>query len=252
MNNLVLKTVDKKESRLNKIDNLIWNLRYYQDFSIIKANLKYFQHQYDNPKCVETDRSILSWKMRNKKLQICTLLGQLSGDINFEIKFDESTNAYIFSYLGEKRHFEIECSRFDFVDLFITVNWYKELIIDIKKLVFEGIVKTKHSIGKRILQDKLRFGKPKYGSRTIENLSRDLGVSPSDLYACIQFAKKFPEIPTTLENLPWREVLKQLPEHKRKRKNKKKEIIDEYSIFTCPHCKNEYKLRQNGTSFDIL
>ena len=60
--------------------------------------------------------------------------------------------------------------------------------------------------GKRIIADELKFGKPEYGSKRIENLVKDLGGSASDLYYCIQFAKKYKEIPTALENLAWREI----------------------------------------------
>ncbi|MBA7526145.1 hypothetical protein ES705_18306 [subsurface metagenome] len=98
-------------------------------------------------------------------------------------------------------------------DLLKTNNWYGKLIIDLKRLAFEGIVKTKHAIGKRILEDELKLGKPEYGSKKVENLADDLDVSRSDLYFCIQFAKKYPELSNALENLSWREIVKLLPEH---------------------------------------
>ncbi len=69
-------------------------------------------------------------------------------------------------------------------------SWYGKLVIDLKRLAFEGIVKTKHAIGLRILQDELKFGKPEYGSKRIENLAKDLETSTRDLWRCIQFAKK--------------------------------------------------------------
>jgi hypothetical protein len=50
-----------------------------------------------------------------------------------------------------------------------------------------------------------------YGSKQIENLAKDLKVSRADLYFCIQFAKKYPEISNALENLTWREIIKLLP-----------------------------------------
>lgn len=69
-------------------------------------------------------------------------------------------------------------------------EWYQKLIFDLKKLAWTSIVETKHSIGKRIIEDELKFDKPKYGNKRIENLAKDLETSPRDLYCCIQFAKK--------------------------------------------------------------
>jgi len=99
-------------------------------------------------------------------------------------------------------------------DIKIVNNWYAELINDLKKLTFEGIVKTKHSIGKRIIQDELKFGKPEYGSKRIENLAKDLQASKGELYRCIQFAKQY-ELSDISDNLTWYEIEhKLLPEHK--------------------------------------
>ena len=81
--------------------------------------------------------------------------------------------------------------------------WYSSLVSDLKKLAFEGIVKTKHAIGKRILEDELKFGKSEYGSKRIENLAIDLNVGKTELYYCIQFAKKFPELSGIPENVSW-------------------------------------------------
>ena len=73
---------------------------------------------------------------------------------------------------------------------------------------------TKHAIGKRILLDFDRFGKPEYGSKRIENSARDMDVSISDLYKCIQFARKYPNIVTPLQYLSWRTIVnKYLPEN---------------------------------------
>jgi len=96
-------------------------------------------------------------------------------------------------------------------------DWYGQLLTDLKRLAFEGIVKTKHAIGLRILEDELKFGKPEYDSKRIENLAKDLNVGTSDLYSCIDFVKKYPEIPTAWEYLSWREIRHNLlPEHREK------------------------------------
>ncbi len=70
------------------------------------------------------------------------------------------------------------------------------------------------SLGKRILEDELKFGKPEYGSQKIEGLARDLDVSPADLWSCVQFARKHPEISNALENLSWYRITQDLlPSH---------------------------------------
>ncbi len=88
----------------------------------------------------------------------------------------------------------------------IDKKWYADLVDDLKRLAFEGIVCTKHAIGKRILEDELKFGKPEYGSKKINGLAKDLDVSESDLYKCVQFARKYPEIVSAIQNLSWRYI----------------------------------------------
>ena len=95
-------------------------------------------------------------------------------------------------------------------------EWYGELVSDLKKLAFEGIVKTKHAIGQRIIQDELKFNKPAYGSKRIENLAKDLDISSCDLWRCVQFAKKYPELSHAVRELSWRKIIKLLPAPKTK------------------------------------
>jgi len=98
-------------------------------------------------------------------------------------------------------------------------KWYEKLIFDLRMLNFEGIVKTKHAIGKRILEDELKFERAKYGKKTIMNLADDLNTDKSDLYRCMEFAKKFPDLEEvkklcTAQQLSWRYIYtKLLPEH---------------------------------------
>ena len=79
-------------------------------------------------------------------------------------------------------------------------NWYEQLLKDLKLLAYKGIVCTKHAIGKRILEDELKFGKAKYGSKCIEELASDMEISRTDLYNCIQFAKNYPELSDASDN----------------------------------------------------
>lgn len=103
------------------------------------------------------------------------------------------------------------------VNKIICGDWYNQLLTDLKRLAFEGIVKTKHAIGKRILEDEVKFGKPEYGKKKIEGLAKELDISWRDLYYCIQFARKYPEIATALQNVSWRHIVqKLLPEPQNK------------------------------------
>ena len=106
----------------------------------------------------------------------------------------------------------------------IKTNWYKELLEDLRKLEYTGIVLTKWNIGKRILEDELKFSKPEYGTKRIENLAKDLKGSIGEIYACIKFAKKYTEISDSVRKLSWREIEhKLLPEPKEKSSEKLQE-----------------------------
>ena len=94
------------------------------------------------------------------------------------------------------------------------MEWYDDLVADIRKLEFTGVVVTKWHIGQRILKDELKFQKPEYGSKRMENLAKDTGQAASGLWLCVQAARKWPtkeQFSTAVENLPWREVRKLLP-----------------------------------------
>ncbi len=88
----------------------------------------------------------------------------------------------------------------------VEIKWYKDLIDDLKKLAFFGLVKTKHAIGKRILDDSQKFEKRQYGNKSAENLAKELNIKPRELWVCIQFAKKYSEFCDVSHNLTWREI----------------------------------------------
>lgn len=99
-------------------------------------------------------------------------------------------------------------------------NWYQKLLIDLKKIAWGRFVELKHAIGKRILEDELKFGKPEYGRKRIENIAKDLKIGASDVWACMKFAKKFPELSDNIRELSWFEIthkfLPELKQHERK------------------------------------
>ncbi len=89
-------------------------------------------------------------------------------------------------------------------------EWYIKLLSDLKDLAYTGIVCTKHAIGKRIIRDELKFGKPEYGSKRIEGLAKDLQCGARDLYFCIQFVKQYPKIDPVDQSLSWRHITRKL------------------------------------------
>lgn len=114
---------------------------------------------------------------------------------------------------------------FKFQEMNELVNeiWYENLIQDIKLLEFSGIVATKHAIGKRILEDFEKFGKPEYGEKRVENIAKDVGCGKREIERCIQFANDFelddPRLRPGGTQLSWHEIHDNLlPEHKEKPK----------------------------------
>ena len=99
-------------------------------------------------------------------------------------------------------------------------NWYQELLKDLKKLEFAGIVLTKWNIGKRIVQDELKFGEAQYGTKRIENIAKDLRMSAGDLWGSVRFYKKYPiTLSNSVRELSWHYIYNNLLyEAKKKRK----------------------------------
>lgn len=114
-------------------------------------------------------------------------------------------------------------------------GWYEGLILDVRKLEYTSIVVGKWTIGQRILQDFEKFGKPKYGNKTVDGLAKDLQVSKREIYRCIDFARKCHDV-TQLTGWTWRLVCNDyLPEpkigDKRSESKKDKEEKGEGKMF---------------------
>jgi len=93
-------------------------------------------------------------------------------------------------------------------------DWYEKLIFDLKLLNFEGIVRAKHAIGKRIIEDELKFERAEYGKKTIASLAKDLDISRQELYRCVQFTRKYPELSSFDNKHNWEYIKRHLlPEH---------------------------------------
>ena len=78
--------------------------------------------------------------------------------------------------------------------------WYEELILDLKKMVFEELLKTKWKLGERICKEK---SKPEYGEETIKNIAKDLNISFQEIYRWKQFYEKFPDFRRVDESWNW-------------------------------------------------
>ena len=100
-------------------------------------------------------------------------------------------------------------------------DWYNKLLDDLWELAQTKVIEFKHQIGKRVIQDWEKFGKPEYGNKFVETLAKDLEVSGTDLYKCIQFARSYPKlldvynIHTGVKKITWKWIRNELlPEHK--------------------------------------
>ena len=102
-------------------------------------------------------------------------------------------------------------------------DWYDKLLVDLWELAQTKMIEFKHQIGKRIIEDWEKFGKPEYGSKFLENLAKDLEVGIRDLQRCIQFVREYPKLEQVYKNvsrdankkLTWKWIYTELlPEHK--------------------------------------
>jgi len=118
-------------------------------------------------------------------------------------------------------------------------DWYDKLLDDLWELAQTKVIEFKHAIGKRVIEDWDKFGKPEYGNKFVENLSKDLQVGSRDLYKCIQFSRKFPklenvykEYDTGVKKLTWKWIRNELlPEHKVETETPPIDVGENYSII---------------------
>lgn len=125
----------------------------------------------------------------------------------------------------------------------IQEEWYVSLLEDCKAVVVERyynandeILAGKWEVGKRISEENDNMERKKvYGKRIIENLSKDLKVSTSDLFNCVQFykeynAEEFDAIRGTLpegKNITW---YKMTNKYLGERKDKEKKVKTSFNI----------------------
>jgi len=128
--------------------------------------------------------------------------------------------------------------------------WYKQLIEDLKAIIEKErttIIRLKHEIGKRILAERER-AKLEFGEITkfMKDLGYEVGYSWQELYACMKFAEKYPDIDSFLmvsEKLSWMKIVHEmLYERPEVEKAPKIAYVYTHEDWTCSICGAMYKL----------
>jgi len=118
-------------------------------------------------------------------------------------------------------------------------DWYDKLLVDLWELAQTKVIEFKHQIGKRVIEDWDKFGKPEYGNKFVENLAKDLQIGVRELYYCIQFARTIPQLEDleqfdTRGKISWRWIRNELlPEHKEEIETPPTDVGENYSILYC-------------------
>lgn len=148
-------------------------------------------------------------ELRKRKLtsyELREFIGKLGGD------YDHIRSTLVSSGLVKMEHI----SRSEGSFLYSLSNgemqpkWWRQLISDCRQLIKEyqqtvstikknnhTVISLKHQLGKRILRNKRRYKKYKFGSgEYIYDLAYELKVSEASIRDAIKFASKFPDLVT--------------------------------------------------------
>ena len=141
-------------------------------------------------------------------------------------------------------------------------NIYQSLLEDIRDIITTKgtearmtVIETKWLIGKDIVDSLVKLKRFEYGKGIVEQLAKDLKISASGLYKCLQFYKQFPadsfdDVLSKLpegKNLSWYKITQQyLPDVKT---NKKKDwhyiackINDDNKVIVIKKEYQDYKI----------
>ena len=119
-------------------------------------------------------------------------------------------------------------------------DWYNTLIEECQAIIGETVfiardtvIKGKWMLGERVLQEK------RIEEKDIPTVGKDIGISKTELYNCIQFYKKFPDLDKFLSGVPeqknisWHKIVHlYLPEGK---------TGEEIEYENCPTCGKKWK-----------
>ena len=115
-----------------------------------------------------------------------------------------------------------------------------------------ALIEAKHLVGKEIVEDTL-YQKGKWGSGVlIKEIAKRTGHSAADLYFCVQFYLKYPEVSNALETLEpdkkglsWRDVIQALPEGQGEKERK------HYITCIIDHDQKEILIRKKYESYKV-
>lgn len=86
-------------------------------------------------------------------------------------------------------------------------DWYIAMIEESTAILSErgynirmDLIQLKWDIGNRIIQERGNFKRFGYGEKMVETVAQDINISRTELFYCIQFAKKYPELSTIMDN----------------------------------------------------
>lgn len=130
-------------------------------------------------------------------------------------------------------------------------SWMQELSDDLHGMFTEGVhlsrwelIKTYHSVGKRILSDS-NFIKHAKGNTTIlDTVSQNSGIHKRDLYRAVQFYDKFPDLDLLPggKNISWHKIVAEyLPETLSEPKER---------MIICPFCGEEFSQKEGKRAGD--
>jgi len=123
-------------------------------------------------------------------------------------------------------------------------KWFRELVAKIKVILdleSRMIIRVKHRIGKAILEAREK-AKLEYGKITdfMKDLAKEVDYSWQELYACMKFAEKYPEIESFLtgQKITWKEIVHEFL-------YKKREVLPK--LVSCLACSDEVRPEETKT-----
>ncbi len=116
----------------------------------------------------------------------------------------------------------------------------------------------KWSLGDRILQDIKNFERAQiYGRQIIVTVSKALDCSEREIYRCIQFRKKYPELNDLPEgkNITWHKIVNQyLPEKSKSEKDNPEQECQHEKVeilIRCARCRERLAFRVQDKNSSI-